>query len=115
MKVDDNLDIVITIPKHEYENDDKETKDMLEKDLVQFWTLSRVPKKLNIGDRVYFVKNGKIESSMRVIDIIQDSIMTCETTGMVWSGKCQIVVDDLRVEQLDIKAQGFQGFRYKWW
>jgi hypothetical protein len=109
------IDIVVTIPKPEYENDDKETQDMLEKDLVQFWTLSKVPRKLRIGDRVYFVKNGKIESSMRVVDIIENSTMTCETTKRTWSGKCQIIMDDLRMEQLDIQVKGFQGFRYRWW
>mgnify|MGYP001770562991 CR=1 FL=1 len=109
-----NIDIVVTIPKSEYENDDRETQDMLEKDLVQFWTLSKVPRKLKIDDRVYFVKNEKIESSMRVVDIIGNSTMTCETTGRTWSGKCQIIMDDLREENIP-NIKGFRGFRYRWW
>lgn len=111
-----NIDIVVTIPRSEYENDDRETQDMLERDLVQFWTLQRVPKKLQIGDRVYFVKNGKIESSMKVIDIIKNSTMMCETTRRTWTGKCQIVMDDLREENINILGvKGFRGFRYRWW
>lgn len=86
---------MVTILKHEYENDDRKTKEMLEKDLNQFWTLSRIPKKLQVGDRIYFVKNGKIKSSIRVIEIIENSTMICETTGKT--------------------VKGFQSFRYKWW
>lgn len=110
-----SIDIVVTIPKSEYENDDRETQDMLDRDLVQFWTLSKMPRRLKIGDRVYFVKDGKIESSMKVVDIIENSTMTCETTGRTWSGRCQIIMDDLRIEHLNIQVRGFQGFRYKWW
>ncbi len=63
------LDIVVTIPKSEYVNDDKETAMYEQGGYEQFWQLSKQPKKINIGDIVYFVKNGFIESSMRVIRI----------------------------------------------
>jgi hypothetical protein len=109
------MDIVVTIPKTEYENDDKETRDTLENGYQQFWTLSKRPKRLSIKDRVYFVKRNKIESSMRVLDIKHNSSMLCETTGRMWNGICQIVMDDLRTEQLDLSVKGFQGFRYRWW
>lgn len=108
------MDMVVTIPKSEYANDDDETRDMIKNDYVQFWTLSKTPRKLLIGDRVFFVKNQVIESSMRVIDIKADSEMICETTGRRWAGKCQIVMDDLK-EEGHIAAKGFQGFRYRWW
>lgn len=108
------MDIVVTIPKTEYENDDKERIDVQEKRLVQFWMLARRPKRLNVGDRVYFVKYGRIESSMKVIEIKVRSKMTCETTGREWSGSCQIVMDNRQAET-GIEAKGFQGFRYKWW
>ena len=111
------MDIVVTIPKNEYKNDEAETRDYLGdiEHIEQFWTLNKRPKKLNVGDRVFFVKNGCIESSMRVTRIETDSTTMCETTGRVWSGKCQIFMDDLRIEQLDIQVRGFQGFRYRWW
>lgn len=110
------MDIVVTIPKKEYENDDKETNDLLNNtDYVQFWTLHRVPKKLNEGDRVYFVKNNRIESSMRVIEIKTDSETDCLTTGRIWSGRCQIFMDDLVIENINLITKGFQGFRYCWW
>ncbi|MDF2879990.1 MAG: hypothetical protein K0R54_547 [Clostridiaceae bacterium] len=108
------MDIVVTIPKFEYENDIKENEDIVDKRYDAFWTLSKIPKNLNIGDRVYFVKNNQISSSMKVVEIKEDSTSLCETTNRVWSGKCQIIMDDFREESiLDIK--GFQSFRYKWW
>lgn len=110
------MDIVVTIPKSEYKNDDLETKEMNEFGYQQFWTLAKTPKKLCIGDRVYFVKYAKIESSMRVISIENDASKSCETTGRTWHGACQITMDSLRDETgLSVKVKGFQGFRYKWW
>lgn len=110
------MDIVVTIPKSEYKNDDVETADMIENDLEQFWTLSNTPKRLFYGDRVYFVKNNMVESSMRVTRTEHDKSTVCETTGREWKGKCQIFMDDLRSEtHLGIETKGFQGFRYRWW
>lgn len=107
------MDIVVTIPKSEYMNDDLETKHMESDDsLVQFWTLSKVPKELKIGDRVYFIKNNKIESSMKVIDIKMNGESICQTTGRFWKGTCLIYMEDLRYEQFDFSVRGFQGFRY---
>ena len=111
------MDIVITIPKSEYKNDDKETE-IYESNpelYEQFWTLSKIPQKLKANDRVYFVKYNRIESSMKVKRIELSSKTTCEVTGRTWSGQCQLFLNDLRKENLDIQVKGFQGFRYKWW
>jgi len=48
------MDIVVTIPKLEYKNDDLENKDIKEKDYNAFWTIGRIPKRLEVGNRVYF-------------------------------------------------------------
>lgn len=114
-EVNKKIDIVVTIPKSEYKNNDLEDRDIKEKGYSAFWTLSRTPKNLCEGDRVYFVKDSKIYSSMKVIEIIQNSRTACETTGREWSGDCQIFMDDFKIENLDIQIKGFQGFRYKWW
>lgn len=103
------MDIVVTIPKTEYKNDD-----MIKSDLIQIWTLSKRPKKLNIGDRVYFVKNNTVERSMRVIGIRENSITKCYPTGFIRKG-VQIFMDDLRYENINFQVKGFRGFRYKWW
>lgn len=109
------LDIVVTIPKSEYKNDDLETEFLNNNpDAYQFWVMKRIPRKLNIEDRVYFVKENKIESSMEVYDIGYDDENICEVTSRKWKG-CTLYMHDLRNENLDIKIKGFQGFRYKWW
>jgi hypothetical protein len=109
------MDIVVTIPKSEYKNDDKETEFLNSNpDAYQFWTFKRLPTRLHVGDRIYFVKNNKIESSMRVIRIPENSREICETIGRVWEGKF-VYINDLRYENLDFKVKGFQGFRYRWW
>lgn len=108
------MDIVVTIPKSEYRNDDLETA-AIQKDpsLVQFWTLQATPRHLKEGERVYFVKRNRIESSMRVIEIKRKSTTKCTTTGRTWSGGCQLFLDDLRMEpDFDFRVKGFQGFRY---
>lgn len=46
------LDIIVTIPKSEYENDDRETYVYEQSRYEQFWQLSSRPKRLNIGDKV---------------------------------------------------------------
>lgn len=110
------MDIVVTIPKLEYKNDDLETQFLTEnEDAFQFWSLSRKPTKLNIGDRIYFVKDNKIDSSMRVFDIKSQENMRCDVTNRIWTSRYQICMDDLRNEVLNIRTKGFQGFRYKWW
>lgn len=109
------MDIVVTIPRSEYVNDDAETRHMeIDTDLEAFWTLSRVPRQLQLGDRVYFVRDGRVESSMRCLRIEKNSTTRCETTGRIWSGGCQIFMDDLR-EENGPATRGFQGFRYRWW
>lgn len=115
------MDIVVTIPKTEYKNDKIETEWFLKNvDTYQFWTLNKTPQKLEIGDRVYFVKNNTIESSMEVFQIKYAEpckliIEDCYVTDRKWKGKCILYMNNLRKEDLNIKIKGFQGFRYKWW
>ena len=107
------LDIVVTIPKSEYENDDKETVVYEQGSFEQFWQFRGRPKQLQVEDRVYFVKHGFVESSMRVIRIETEAVATCEGTNREWSG-CLIYLDDLRKEQ-GPPVRGFQNFQYRWW
>jgi hypothetical protein len=109
------MDIVVTIPKSEYENDDLENKKIIEDGHFAFWMLNRKPSNLKVGDRVYFIKNNRINSSMRIIDIEKDVSEICETTNRAWNGKVELMMNDLRFENLSIEVKGFQGFRYKWW
>lgn len=109
------MDIVVTVPKSEYKNNTLEDENITKNGHYAFWTLSKVPKQLKEGDRVYFIKSNKIYSSMKVIRIEKDNEMKCETTGRTWFGKCQILMNNFKIENINIITKGFQGFRYKWW
>ena len=111
------MDIVVTIPKKEYKNDDKETEYYLNnEESYQFWALSKVPIRLNEEDRIYFIKNNKIESSMKIKRIEKCVLQKCDVTGREWKANCLLWMNDLKDEtNLNIKIKGFQGFRYKWW
>ena len=111
---EDYLDIVVTIPKSEYNNDNLESIDTAKNNLIQFWKFSKSPKKTNIGKRIYFIKNNKIESSGKIIKIERNKEEKCQTTGRIWVGDI-FYFDDIKDENLDIATKGFQGFRYKWW
>ena len=110
------MDIVVTIPKSEYENDNRETAIYLDnpEEYEQFWTLSKRPVRAEVGDRVYFVKHGEIESSMRITRI-ESGEAHCDVTDRNWKGESILYLDDYRKENGKIKVKGFQGFRYKWW
>lgn len=115
------MDIVVTIPKSEYENDTKETTVYKRGGYEQFWALSKMPKKLKVRDRVWFVKNKKIDSSM-IVSRISEGEQKCEVTGRVWTGRCILFLTDLNEYSSvidgngnEVKVRGFQGFRYKWW
>jgi hypothetical protein len=109
-----NKDIVVTIPKSEYKNDDLETQRMNYHNENQFWTMKKIPKAIGIGSRIYFVKHGMIESSMKIFKIERDKEETCTTTGRLWKGNL-LYMNDLQYLDNTIPCKGFQGYRYRWW
>lgn len=111
---EDILDIVVTIPKSEYSNDELESVDTSRRNLIQFWKFSKSPKKTAIGKRIYFLKNNKIDSSGKIIKIEKNKEEKCQTTGRIWMGDI-FYFDDIKDENINISSRGFQGFRYKWW
>lgn len=107
-------DIVVTIPKSEYKNDDLETDKMnTEENTYQFWTLKRLPKGIEIGSKIYFVKHNKIESCMTIFKIDYKS-EKCTTTDRIWEGYI-LYLKKLQYIKEYIPCKGFQGYRYKWW
>jgi len=109
------MDIVVTISKARYEHNTKVLRDFLEKGGSVFWWFFRKPKDCDIGDRVHFVKNGRIEYSMRIFAIKPYGTEKCELTGKTHTANYFIFMDDLQYHTEIIEARGFQGFRYKWW
>jgi len=109
------MDIVVTVSKARYEHNKRVLRDYLDKGGSVFWWFFRRPKDCDIGDRVHFIKNGRVEYSMNIWDIKMYATEKCETTGKTHSANCIIFMNDLQYHDEIIEARGFQGFRYKWW
>lgn len=113
------MDIVITIPRHEYKNIDKEIE--WAKNLTQNqresstknWTLSKLPSKIKNGDRCYFIKNGKIEHYRNILGWDKYSGgFSCDVTGRSWYGSyLELSVLPVYLKN-PVPMKGFQGFRY---
>jgi hypothetical protein len=104
------MDIIVTVPRREYQTDAEEDK-LLQKGIGRaFWTLSVRPANLYPGDRVYFIKNGVVESSMRCLKVSYGR-QQCGLTDRWWSGWI-VTMDDLRPAN-HAPMQGFRGFRYR--
>lgn len=112
------MDIVVCIPKSEYENDSKEDEVYVEGQSYQFWKLGRKPTNLKVGDRMFFIKDKKITHSMNVF-MINSGKEKCDVTGREWSGGVLVYLNDLQElnPPIDLGSEfkSFRGFRYKWW
>jgi len=109
------MDIVLTIPKQNYERSNRNLRAYLDDGGCIFWTMSRVAKNLIIGDRVHFVKYGRVEHSMRLFKIKERASEIDVSTGERHSARYILYMDDLQYHDEIIAVRGFQGFRYKWW
>lgn len=122
------MDIVVTIPKSEYANNDKERH--VQKTLKNYTGDSyfgfRVfPTKPNVavGERIYFVRDGMVSYSKEIFEVSGKIVglgngieLVCDVTGRTWKGKCAVYFKNERDEKhLNILCKGFQGYRYKWW
>lgn len=106
------MDIIVTIPKSEYKNIKLEDQ-VLQKyggKAVQFWSVGRKPKNLNVGDRVYFVEKGAITCYQTFLGYVSNPI--CEVTNRLWSGLNLLLECPAIPISNPIPFQGFRGFRY---
>lgn len=105
------MDIIVTIPKSEAANTVTEDAFVAANEgAVQFWSIGRKPKRLNTGDRVYFVEHGFITCYHIFKGFIQDPV--CQVTGRVWSGLNLLLQCPAINLPIKIPCKGFQGFRY---
>lgn len=95
------MDIVVTVPKKEYKKDDDEIKKMKETDLATY-EITPLPD-ISIGNRVFFIREGKVHSSMRIKEIRKNFNANI------------LILNDYKDENIDISIKGFPGYRYKWW
>lgn len=122
------MDIVVTIPKSEYINNDKERKtqkalrSLTNEEYFGFRVFNRKPN-VQAGDRIYFVRDNIVSYSKEIFDVagsvcnLQNGLeIVCDVTGRTWNGKCAVYFRNERDESyLNIQCKWFQGFRYKWW
>jgi len=107
------MDIVVTIPKKEAANIEKEERWAEENKYTTarcFWKVSGVPKKLKRGDRVYFVENGMITSYNEFMYCDWD--LTCDVTGREWPGLNLVMDIPAVILKKPVPMKGFRGFRY---
>ena len=105
------MDIMVTIPKNKLKDIEKEETWAKKQINAQcFWSISKVPKKLKSGDKVFFVENGMIKSYNIFIGIDYDCI--CEVTGTKWPGLNLIMKAPSVTLEKPIPMKGFRGFRY---
>ena len=111
------MDIVITIPKSEYGNIDKEiewAQGLPIEDLrgtTKNWTVGRFPTKIEDGDRCYFIKDGQIVHYREIIGLDETSF-TCEVTNRDWSGPMLELSPIPIALNEPVPMKGFRGWRY---
>jgi len=81
-------------------------------ELEEFWNLSKKPKKLKIGDYIYFQIFDKIVAKAKV-SRIEVSDETCLSTERVWSG-CQVYWNEEDFERIEpmTGTKLTRGFQY---
>ena len=106
------MDIVVTIPKTELENvyKERETVSQVDNEAVQFWSVGRKAKELNVGDHVYFVENGQITNYQIFLGYVYNPV--CEVTGRTWAGLNLLLKCPSIFLKTPVAKKGFQGFHY---
>ena len=107
-------DIVVTTPRGESANSAAEAACCIAAGGGNYFrTLSRAPRDLSVGDRVFYVEDGYVRGYARVSKIGGAGGMTCQTTGRRWVGGCVVVMpaDSWRWIK-PLRMRGFQGWRY---
>jgi len=95
------MDIVLTVPKSHYKRHDDILLSLLDGSHFMYWTFKRRPK-IEVGEYVHFVRNGRVEYFLTVI-------------GKRGYRQDTLYLDNPQWHDRIIEVRGFQGFRYKWW
>ena len=77
---------------------------------IIFWSVSKKPAKLNLGDKVFVAADGLISHSYRFLGFAKDP--KCEVSGCIIPGL--ILMLDVGMTCLDKEAmvKKFRGFKY---
>lgn len=107
-KIKKFYDIVVNIPEKELDHfwNDKSLD-------IEWWTLKRLPIKLNKGCYIYFSSKGILKARAKIKDI-KKCQLKCEITNRLWDGY-NIIWDSKDFQKIKDKKlydSGFRGFRY---
>ena len=97
-------DIIIYTTEEKLEH----KKGKLDKDFVEYyWKLKRLPKKCNIGDKIYFATKGFIRGYFIILDFFEEPNYFAEVPKNSITFHCNTWRD---IKPIPTKS--FQGFKY---
>ena len=106
-------DILVTVPKTSVDTFFEEAEYCSERNLDFNWLLLRKPKRLSVGEYIYFLVDNEIQYRMKIKKLIPDFEFTCETTGKVWGKRFSIQGDAPEpVEVYPESIKSFMSFHY---
>jgi len=111
------MDIIITVPKSERHRiaQERAWAKRISETTYKYWRVSRLPKKLRIGDRVYFSEDDRINywQEYAGFDMFDKESFTCEATKKDWGlGTFLMLKHPVRKLRKSVPMKGFRGFRY---
>ena len=110
------MDIIVTIPRTrqaEVEAEEAEVARRLaagEKGLANFWCTRVWPRKLEAGDRVYFLWDCAVRAWHEVTGF--DEGLSCDLTGNSFRGCCIVMKPEIHELSPVRIMPPFRGFRY---
>lgn len=110
------MDIIVTIPRARQAQVEAEEAEIAraiaagEHAGFFFWCTSRRPRKLDVGDRVYFLWDGAVRAWHEVTGFGDD--LTCDLTGIPYLGCCIEMAPEIHELRPVRHMQPFRGFRY---
>ena len=109
-QTNNNMDIIITIPKGTSWDDYKKELVAAENGEIMNFKVTNFPTKASVGSKCYVVYDGKVMGYMLISGMSEKSFV-CSTTGKHWDGK--FIERSGKFYPTDpVEMPGFRGFRY---
>lgn len=107
------MDIIVTTPKSKMKQAAQEAENIkFSNGGYYFRKLGRLPKKLNVGDRVFYVENGAVRGYC-LLYAIEEGRQVCETSGQDYGDGLFARMDATTWKWISpIPMRGFQGWHY---
>ena len=108
------MDIIVTTPKSQMKQAAQEAENAkLSEDSYYFRKLGRMPKDLNVGDKVFYVENGAVRGYCILHAIENEQGQVCETSGKNYGDGLFAKMYANTWKWIEpIPMSGFQGWRY---